>query len=68
MLSLFGGIRMSWQAIVSMAICVALFIVAIMLILGGLNITSAIARYAGIGAGAALGVITGPILQRKLFG
>ncbi len=62
-----GQLQMTWQAIVSIAICAAVFIVTISLILGGLNITSPIARYAGIGIGAALGVVTGPILQKKLF-
>jgi hypothetical protein len=59
---------MSWQSIVSTAICIAVFIVIIMMTLGGLNVTSAIARYAGIGVACLLGIITGPMLQRKIFG
>jgi hypothetical protein len=53
--------------ILSLAISIAVCIVIIMLALGGMNITSPIARYAGIGAGCFLGVVIGQMVHRKYF-
>jgi hypothetical protein len=58
---------MSLSMILSLAISIAVCIVIIMLALGGMNITSPIARYAGIGAGCFLGVIIGQMVHRKYF-
>ena len=58
---------MSLSMILSLAIGIAVCIVVIMLVLGGMNVTSPIARYAGIGVGCFLGVIIGQTVHRKYF-
>lgn len=58
---------MSLSMILSLAISIAVCIVVIMLVLGGMNIASPIARYAGIGVGCFLGVIIGQMAHRRFF-
>ena len=58
---------MSLSMILSLAISIAVCIVIIMVALGGMNITSPIARYAGIGVACFLGVIIGQMVHRKYF-
>lgn len=58
---------MSLSMILSLVISIAVCIVVIMLVIGGLNVTSPIARYAGIGAGCFLGVVIGQMVHRKYF-
>ncbi len=58
---------MSLSMILSLAISIAVCIVIIMLVLGGMNITSPIARYAGIGVGCFSGVVIGQMVHRKYF-
>lgn len=56
---------MSLSMIITLAISIAVCIVIIMMALGGMQITSPIARYAGIGVACALGVVIGQIVHRK---
>ncbi len=56
---------MSLSMIITLAISIAVCIVIIMMVLGGMQITSPIARYAGIGVACALGVVIGQIVHRK---
>jgi len=56
---------MSLSMIITLVISVAVCIVIIMMALGGMQITNPIARYAGIGVAAALGVVIGQIIHRK---
>jgi len=59
---------MNWPVIVTMAVCTAVILVVFLLILGALNVTSPIARYAAFGLGGALGVITGRFVHARMFG
>lgn len=56
---------MSLSMIITLAISIAVFIVIIMMTLGGMNVTSLIARYAGIGVACFLGIVVGQIIHRK---
>jgi hypothetical protein len=56
---------MSLSMIITLAISIAVSIVVIMMALGGMNVTSPIARYAGIGIACFLGVVIGQIVHRK---
>jgi hypothetical protein len=56
---------MSLSMIITLAISIAVFIVIIMMTLGGMNVTNPIARYAGIGVACFLGVVIGQIIHRK---
>ncbi len=56
---------MSLSMIITLAISIAVFIIVIMGTLGGMNVTSPIARYAGIGVACFLGVVIGQIVHRK---
>jgi|GEM_PF-2946282 len=56
---------MSLSMIITLAISIAVFIVIIMLALGGMQIVNPIARYAGIGVACFLGVVIGQIIHRK---
>ncbi len=58
---------MSLSMILSLAISIAVCIVVIMAVLGGMNVASPIARYAGIGVACFLGVIIGQLVHRKFF-
>jgi hypothetical protein len=58
---------MSMSMILSLAISIAVCIIIIMGTLGGMNVTSPIARYAGIGVACFLGVIIGQLVHRKYF-
>jgi hypothetical protein len=58
---------MSWSMILSLAISIAVCIVVIMGTLGGMNVTSPIARYAGIGVACFLGIIIGQMAHRRFF-
>jgi hypothetical protein len=58
---------MSWSMILSLAISIAVCIVVIMATLGGMNVTSPIARYAGIGVACFLGIIIGQMAHRRFF-
>jgi hypothetical protein len=61
-----GGVQfMSWSMIVTLAISIAVFIVIIMMALGGMNVTSPVARYAGIGIACFLGIVVGQIIHRR---
>jgi hypothetical protein len=51
--------------IITLAISIAVFIVIIMMALGGMQIVNPIARYAGIGVACFLGVVIGQIIHRK---
>jgi len=56
---------MSLSMIITLAISIAVCIVIVMMTLGGMNVTSPIARYAGIGFACFLGVVIGQIVHRK---
>ena len=56
---------MSLSMIITLAISIAVCIVIVMMPLGGMNVTSPIARYAGIGFACFLGVVIGQIVHRK---
>jgi hypothetical protein len=56
---------MSLSMIITLAISIAVCIVIIMMALGGMNVTSPIARYAGIGVACAIGIVIGQIIHRK---
>jgi hypothetical protein len=58
---------MSLSMIVTLAISLAVCIIIVMGTLGGLNVTSPIARYAGIGFACFLGIIIGQLVHRKYF-
>ena len=56
---------MSLSMIITLAVTIAICIVVTMLALSGMNLTSPIARYAGIGVACALGVVIGQMVHRK---
>jgi hypothetical protein len=56
---------MSLSMIITLAVSIAVCIVIIMMALGGMNVTSPIARYAGIGVACFLGIVIGQIVHRK---
>lgn len=56
---------MSLSMIITLAVSIAVCIIVIMMALGGMNVTSPIARYAGIGVACFLGVVIGQIVHRK---
>jgi hypothetical protein len=56
---------MSLSMIITLAISLAVFIVVIMMTLGAMNVTSPVARYAGIGVACFLGIVVGQIIHRK---
>ena len=56
---------MSLSMIITLAVSIAVCIIVIMMTLGGMNVTSPIARYAGIGVACFVGVLIGQIVHRK---
>lgn len=56
---------MSLSMIITLAISIEVCIVVIMATLGGMNVTSPIARYAGIGVASFLGIVIGQIIHAK---
>lgn len=56
---------MCLSMIITLAVSVAVCIVIVMMTLGGLNVTSPIARYAGLFVAAAAGVVIGQVVHRN---
>jgi hypothetical protein len=58
---------MNWSLslIITLAISLAVCIVIVMMTLGAMNVTSPVARYAGMAVACAIGFLIGQMIHRK---